>query len=437
MQPRRTREPRVFLGTQEISGLYRNLEAGMIELGVTARLVITHPHPFAYEQGTPNPWPARVASAAVLRHRRASGVAAAFWAGLFALSSVGVLLWSLVRFDTYIFGWGISILPGNLDIPVLRLFRKRVVVVLGHGSEARPPYMSTPAEGASSPPTDADIDELAARTRSVWSNVRRIEKWSDVVVGLPTTGHFFSRPFVDFYRLGVSTARSDAQVQAPDPESIVVLHIPSNPAVKGSETIRACMARIVERFPAVVYRELTGAPHAEVLEAIRGCSFVVDQLWSDIPMAAVGAEAAAEGRATIIAGYAWDVWARTLDEEDTPPTIMTAPELLEETIAAAVGSIEETLALGLRAREFVTARWSVRVVAANYLRVVTGEIPDEWMVHPSEVVYAWGCGVSKEKVETMVRALASRHGIGSLHWPSAKDVYGLVSEPATARESQD
>lgn len=427
--------PRVFLGTQEISGLYRNLEAGMAEIGIDARLVITHPHPFAYAQATRNPLPARLAAAAVLKHRDSVGLIRILSAMTFAIASTFLLLWSLPRFDSYVFGWGISILPGNADIPILRFFRKRVVVVLGHGSEARPPYMSTPPEGTDLPISAQTAHVLNERTREVWSRVRRIERWSNVVVGLPTTGQFFSKPFVNFYRLGVSTTASTwspprEHSQADEP--IVVLHVPSNPVVKGSAVIRDCMAAITAEFPNVVYRELANVPHSDVIDAIRECTFVVDQLWSDIPMAAVGAEAAAVGRASIVSGYAWDVWSNLLKPEDTPPSIMTTPERLKDSIVDAIRKLDETNTIGIRAREFVRSNWSEAAVAENYLRVLSGDIPDDWMIAPSDVDYGWGCGVSKADVTTMVAGLVSVHGPEALRWSAAPDVYSFLGESRPA-----
>jgi hypothetical protein len=427
--------PRVFLGTQEISGLYANLEAGFAEIDIPARLVITHPHPFGYAQASRNPWPARAASAAVLRHRRSSGVARVLAASGYALASLFLLVWSLPRFDAYIFGWGISILPGNLDLPILRLFRKRVVVVMGHGSEARPPYMSNPDQ---SPPLDRPgLDRLAASTSRVAASARKIERWADVVIGLPTTGQFFTKPFVNFYQLGVATALTsgprDLAQDGDDPDRIVVLHVPSNPAVKGTAQIRECMEAIVAANPYVEYRELSGVPHDEVVSALRECTFVVDQLWSDIPMAAVGAEAAAEGRATVIGGYAWDIWPNLLEPHAVPPAVMTSPEDLQMTIERCIGDLDATREIGRRAREFVSEAWNRAAVARNYAEVIRGAVPSGWLVDPSRIRYGWGCGTSKENIETMVSQLVDAHGVDALCWPAAREVYGLAGTPTTDR----
>lgn len=427
----RIREPRVFLGTQEISGYYGGLEAGLIEIGIPARLVTTHPHPFGYPQGRANPWPAAMASRAVLLHRRSSGVVRLFSAAAFAGASVLLLLWSIPRFDVFVFGWGISILPGGLDVRILTLLGKRVISVLGHGSEARPPYMSTPP--GELPLSAAELRRLRDATAATAERVRRIQRWSTYTVGLPTTAQFLERPFVDFYRLGLPTPprerATDARVGPGG--GITVVHVPSNPAVKGTEFIRACMREICDADPRVRYVELSNRPHAEILDALASATLVVDQLWSDIPMAVVGTEAASLGTATVISGYAWPEWQARWATDDLPPTILATPDTLRDDIERAIADVDGTRDLGETARAFVATRWSLDAVARNYRRLIRAEIPAAWVVDPTECRYAWGVGVARERVQSMVEDLVGAYGVESLRWDAAAEVYGLSRRGAS------
>lgn len=421
----RSRTPRVFLGTQEISGYYGGLEAGLLAIGVEARLVTTHPHPFGYTQARANPRPAAWASRAVLLHRRSSGVVSVIAAAAYVAASILLLLWSLPKFDVFVFGWGISILPGNLDIPVLRLFRKQVISVLGHGSEARPPYMSTPP--AELPLSPTELRALRDATAATARKVRRVERWSTRTVGLTTTAQFFRHPFVDFYRLGLPTTQRerDGIPRPPIDGELVVVHVPSNPAVKGTVFIRSCMERIMAANPHVRYVEISNRPHAEVIEALESATLVVDQLWSDIPMAVVGTEAASLGTATVISGYAWPEWHSRWSSEDLPPTILSTPDTLQPDIEGALADPESTRAVGAAARAFVATRWSPETVARNYLRLMVDDVPREWVVDPAGCRYGWGVGVGRDRVESMVAALVDAYGVGSLHWPAAVEVYDL------------
>ncbi|MBX3099080.1 MAG: hypothetical protein KF761_05820 [Salinibacterium sp.] len=418
--------PTVFLGPLEISGYYGNLEAGLREIGTAARLVTLHPNPFGFTQSTPNPWPARAAQRWVLRHRVWPTPLRLISGGMFVLSSIALLLWTIPRFSHYVFSWGTTILPRGLDLPILRFLGKTVVVVVGHGSEARPPYMGTQ-------PVGITADRLAAETASVVRRLRHIERWATTVVGLPTTSQFLTRPFVDFYAVGLPTPPAPVVTPSSLSDEIVVLHVPSKPEVKGSALIRAAMDEVLATRPHVRYVELTGRPHDEILSAIASSSLVVDQAWSDIPMAVVGTEAAAQGVATVIGGYAWAEWERLLDDDSRPPTITSAPEDLASTIARAVDDIAGTRQIGTDARAFVTRRWSLAAVATRFESILLGDPDPHWVVDPTDVSYAWGCGVPRERVERLVASLVERGGIRALHWRGAAAAYGIDQAEAEPR----
>jgi hypothetical protein len=420
------RQPSVFLGTQEIAGYYVNLEAGLVEIGVNARLVTTHPHPFDYGQGQENPWPAAFASRAVLSHRKASGVPRMFFAALYLLGSILTLLWALPRYRVFVFAWGISILPGNIDVLILRMFGKRVISILGHGSEARPPYMSTPRGDL--PLSEDLLEKMNAETRTIAQTVRRLEAWSTVTVGMLATAQFFTRPFVDFYQIGLPTPRrEDARALKVSQTSsgFIVLHVPSNMAVKGTARIREAMDAIVKKHPHVRYRELSGVPHEEVMGAMREADLVVDWLWSDIPMAVVGTEAASLGTPTVISGYAWPLWDawEKLHPGKRPPAIFATPQTLLDDIERAIVDSEGTRRLGAQAREFVQSQWSHEQVARNFLPLLVGDVPAEYVLEPSDVTYLWGAGVSRAAVLSMVTALVQKYGQESLRWPGASGRY--------------
>lgn len=417
----------VFLGPLEISGYYANLEAGFLETGVEARLVTLYPNPFGYEQAQRNPWPARAAHAWVLRHRRWPAPMRLVSGSLFVLSSVALLLWTLPRFSHYVFSWGTSILPMNADLLLLRLLRKTVVTVVGHGSEARPPYMSTQQVGISAA-------DLAAQTDYVYRHVRRVERWSDIVVGLPTTSQFLSRPFVDFYSLGLPTPQAQVADSPAQTTAVVVLHVPSKPEVKGTALIRAAMSEVRATRPHVTYVELTGVPHAEILSAIEASTIVVDQAFSDIPMAVVGTEAASRGVPSVIGGYGWELWERLRDNGGHPPAVTCAPEDLARTIGSVVDDPSLARDTGRDARAFVATRWTCSAVAQRFLDVLQGQAHPTWIVDPHSVSYAWGCGVSRERVNELVTMLVNRDGVPALRWDGAAAAYGLdqaEAEPNT------
>ena len=71
-----------------------------------------------------------------------------------------------------------------------------------------------------------------------------------------------------------------------------------------------------------------------MLEEIDKCDFVVDQLYSDSPLAGFAAEAASFQKIPVVGGYGWDEIRQTMSEGDIPPAKLCHPDNL-------LGAVEE------------------------------------------------------------------------------------------------
>jgi hypothetical protein len=415
----------IFLGIHEIAGYYVNLEAGLRENGVNARLVTTRPHPFEYGQGQANPWPAEFASNGVRGFRSANPIAKMWFGAQFLVGSFLTLLWAIPRYNTFVFGWGMSFLPGNIDVLFLRLCGKNVVSVLGHGSEARPPYMSTPPEPL--PLSSAHLACIAKETSHIARRVRRLERWSTHTIGMLATAQFLTKRFIDFYYIGLPTPSREIPTQDVSSEQFTILHVPSNMAVKGTLHIRDAVEQVIKRHPHVKYVELSGVSHDEVMTAMSKASVVVDWLWSDIPMAVVGTEAASMGTATVISGYAWpqwDAWEKK-NPGRRPPALYATPDTIQDVIERAVVEHNKTKNTGLDARQFITKNWAPSCVAATFVQALEHLLPKEGYLEPKDVTYLWGAGVAQQDVQKNVSDLIRAHGPDALQWDRGVALYGL------------
>ncbi len=121
--------------------------------------------------------------------------------------SLGLLLiawfiYCIFKYDVFIFGFGTSMLPYNLDLPLLKLLKKRVISNLAHGSEARPPYIDgfyQSKDGVA--PSLKEIARFAASNRKT---VLRHQTYASIVIGAPfSTSHFADRPFINHFALGI------------------------------------------------------------------------------------------------------------------------------------------------------------------------------------------------------------------------------------------
>lgn len=89
-----------------------------------------------------------------------------------------------------------------------------------------------------------------------------------------------TEPFLYFYpdeNFALNAGKFD------DLSKIVIMHAPSNPLLKGTDIIRAAMARIRSRFPTVEYVELLNVPNEEVLATLDRAHIVVNQLHAQMP----------------------------------------------------------------------------------------------------------------------------------------------------------
>ena len=404
---------RVFVGPVEIAGHYGRLASGLKGLGVEAVAVDLSGHPFRYDEARHDVMVIRLAVAVANRSRRpgAPRPMKAVWRGLEVIVRAILLAWTLVRCDAYIFGFGSTILYGH-ELPLLRLLRKRVVFVF-NGSDARPSYVDGADMAAS---LGRSTDDCIRMTRRKKDNIRRIERYADAVVSQPAFSHFFERPVVDFFRLGIpsSPPAADGTPGGRVGHEIRILHSPSHPEVKGSDRIRETVEALKLSGMPLALTELRGVANATVLAEIAGADFVIDQIYSDAPMVGFATEAAAAGVPAIVGGYAWPELGRIYPDDTMPPVEQCHPDGL----AAAVSRLAEDEGyrrrLGARARRFVEGPWAPDRVAERYLAVLRGEIDPDWLFDPGTLQYILGVGLTERRARELVRAVLARGGRAAL-----------------------
>jgi hypothetical protein len=400
---------RVFIGPVEIAGYYSRLAAALRGIGVDAVAVDLSDHRFNYGQKHPTSvwvraavWAARGSRAA----RARPTLARMSWRFLQLVTRVGLLGWSLWRFDAYIFGFGETLLFGR-ELPLLRLLRKRIVFAF-NGTDARPPYI----DGADMAPSRAiSIEECIDLARRKKAKLRRLERYADAIVAQPAFSHFFERPVVDFFRIGVPWRSAGAARSAErDDDEIRILHSPSDPEVKGSGQIRAVVEELRRRGRHLRLVELREVPNDVVRSEIARADFVIDQLYSDAPMVGFATEAAAAGVPAIVGGYAWPELRQMYPGEALPPVEQCHPDGLATAIERLADDAGYRQALGARARAFVETEWAPRQIAERYLAILEGRAPADWLYDPATLRYVAGVGLPERRSREIVAAVLERGG---------------------------
>lgn len=416
--------PRVLIGTKEVAGYYHRLAGGLRDLGVPVTTVGISAHVFHY--GTVG---AR-SVAVVARYERSSSLfekaprrrIALKLRNLirFCFDTLALLHWAIPRHDVFIFGFGSSLLFRRLDIPLLKLFGRRTIAMLGHGSETRPAYI----DGAQLQVNGTPISGTVSRRRvnSIRRNLAPFLRWADVIVSAPLSAQHLKDLTLNSFALGLP---NDTMCHRESPDTVDddnashrsltrILHAPSHPIAKGTAKIRAAIESLKQKGHQIDYVEVSGQPHAVVQAELLRCDFVVDQLYSDTPMAGFAAEAAAHGKPAVVGGYGWESLRGFVNEEAWPPSAICHPDETEATIEQLIIDPAYRLQLGARAREFVTTHWTSRQVAERYLRLIEGNIPRDWWFDPLQVCYVHGAGMPEKLAKESIRRIVQRYGVRAL-----------------------
>jgi hypothetical protein len=285
-------------------------------------------------------------------------------------------------------------------------------VIVFTGSYHRPPYLCGHAIRINGNPR-----VLAAESKRLRLRVARAERWASAVVALPASAQFHRRPFVDFLKIGIAFDPPDIEagglVVDRAHDDVRLLHCPTDPAAKGTAEIRRSVARCRGRGLNITLREITGRPNIEVLEAIQSCDFVVDELYSDTPMAKFATEAAYYAKPAVVGSYAAATY-RDGEGEGLPPSLLCHPDELHDAITALATDATMRRDLGLRAQRFVTSQWTPMAVAERLLTLLNGAAPPDWIVDPREIRYVHGWGAPEATVRAAIRRMLDELGVDSL-----------------------
>ena len=404
--------PRIFIGPTEIAGIAQCLHEGFREHGVVSEVILSVAHPFQYGEPTRIWWQRiwqRLGAVRVglgrdkLLRKGVSVLVHHFWGWL-------VLFVALQRFDAFIFLFGQTFTNSRLELWLLRLMRKKIVFIYA-GSESRPPCVDGGIyPGLADDPIPSAVTLLAA-TRRCKKRVVMQEKYADYIVCSPATAHFLTREYINWFAMGLPKKLDSHPKPLGEISNLVkILHGPSNPLVKGSLVIQQTIQELIDEGHPIELIKLQGVTHARLLEELAHCDFVVDQIYSDTPMAALATEAAFFGKPSVVGGYFAAEIGGCLTTKQIAPSLFVEPSKLKSAIQFFIEYPEMRRDLGRKAQIFVRDQWSARAVAGRYLQLLNGKPDEAWWSDPYSIRYVAGCGLPLERAKRMVGTLLDTYG---------------------------
>lgn len=457
---RKSRPPRVFLGVREVAGYYANLERGFAALGVPCTRLITARHRFEYAQTT---WLERQAIAlsefyATLDQKRLWGLCLAR-----VILTIEKLLiaWVIRRHDIFIFGAMTSLrgcLSGKRKFTDLRKIARdgKTAIFVFHGSEVRPPWLNGTTK-------DHTITALIDRDAEIEGFLARIEPHCDAIVSHPPMAVKQRKPFAQYLAIGVPFSAPAAAQGGPAAASAPpqpyrkgvdrtrILHAPSLPEFKGTAVIEAMLQDLQADGHLIDYIKIAGMPHRHVLAELGQADLVIDQVYSDTPMAHFATEAAFFGVPSVVCGLDLHKLDGHLQDAFRPPSRIGHPDALRDLVLDLIQNPGERRDLGAQAQAFVRDRWAPEAVAQRFLDLASGKAPSEWFHDPTTeppLTGGWGMSVPLWKYNVMRHFLY--HGLleeeRTTLGPLAQQLYALCmagleasnqTSPGAAGETAD
>jgi hypothetical protein len=406
---------KVFVGLTEIAGYYGNLKRGLEQLGVECTFIDLNDHPFEYSRDVQANILTRLLKK-VLKKRLLSAqshlIVNIWWKVLCIILRISLFCWAFIQYDVFIFGFASSFLS-FYDLPILKCCRRRIIYVF-HGSDSRPPYIDGYMKTIHGDLETGQYISLIKRQKEI---VAKIERYADVIISHPLSSQLHEKWFVPLTVIGIPYHISHTYLNYSTTSiehKIRILHSPSNPETKGTLSIRHAIEKLRAKGYGIEFIEISGEPNVVVLEEIARCDFVVDQLYSDTMMAGFATEAAFLGKPSVVAGYAESEVRRIFAADKIPPVHYCHPNEIEEAIEQLIVNREYRAELGARAKAFVETNWAPKKVAERYLQLIEGNMPQDWLYDPKDIVYLHGYGLSESSTEKFIKALIQDGGIEAL-----------------------
>jgi hypothetical protein len=427
---------KIFMGLKEIAGHYNKLKFGFDEIGVKSTFLDLSYHPFKYSDQKQNVV-SRIVKKLVEKRRqsikRENLISRIFAFSLWKVIKMIVFIYAVIKYDVFVFSFNSSFFS-FYDLPVLKFMKKKIIYRF-HGADCRPAFLSGGLVGDSK---NFNVEECIRRTLKKKRMLKKIEKYADVIISNPLFSHFLERPFVLGPRIGIpSKIHTHEDKKDKDKElstvnrsegKVRVLHAPSHREAKGTGKIRMAVANLQKRGCAVELVEIHGKENKVVLAELPRCDFILDQLYSDTPMAALTVEAAFFSKPAVVGGYAKEENSKFYPPGHIPPSYYCHPDNYEDAVLQLIEDEDYRLELGRRAKEFVDTNWRPAIIAERYLQLIGNNIPKDWWYDPKDIRYVHGAGLSEKRAKEVLQSIIETGGKEALQLSDKPELEQLFVE---------
>lgn len=270
----------------------------------------------------------------------------------------------LVNHDIFIFLSSSCLLPSYVDLPILKLFRRKIVVYFC-GCDVRhfEPVEEEARRLSFKYYTCKDCQRRA--TCSLKKKVRRIkhiERYADLIFTCPDCAHLISRQYQFLWNpVNVDSVMYHNRLNCEQP---LIIHAPSAPYKKGTSYVLDAIDRLRKDGYQFEFQLLQGISNVEVREILSRADICIDQLMSR-GYGVFAVESMAAGCAVL-----GSVSKEYMDYPGELPIIPTDPDNIYENLKMLLNNSKLCHELGRKGREYQEKYHNPRKIANNIIRLL-------------------------------------------------------------------
>jgi glycosyltransferase involved in cell wall biosynthesis len=262
-----SKELKIFIGPTEIGKIGGTLACAFREKGIKVTVVRNNPNPF--QDGMMYDQTIQFDSLKTLKRR---------------FMRLQFFIKILCQHNALIFLFGQTLLPNNLDLPFLKLFRKKTIMwFLGSDIISYEDVEKTKKKvGVKSFQRESKKESPEVMRRKI-QMIRKIEKYVDHIIADPSIAHLLKRNYIGLdAESGIHIPIDIINIRysnVPNPNPIII-HAPSNEEGKGTAYIIEAVKRLEKEGYSFDFRLCKDMSNTQVREILSEGDIAVDQLFS-------------------------------------------------------------------------------------------------------------------------------------------------------------
>jgi glycosyltransferase involved in cell wall biosynthesis len=335
--------PRVFLGLENIAGIFTSLKKGFNELGIDADYYSITPHMFSYKTDkiikySPSP---------VVRK----------------LQKFFLMLKMALRYDYFIFDSEGTLLPDFKDVRLFKKFGKKCVVVFTGCDVRMPEHVAGFKWNCCLECNDAYKVHVGCFLETKPAKTKKIEANFDLIVCPEEAAGDLSKKYFNIL-FPVDANKFTVTPPETQKRKLRILHAPSSEVYKGTHHIIPVIESLKQKYD-FDFKKIQEVSIDELYKEVQQADLLIDQMLVGF-YGVLSTEAMAMGK-PVICYIRPDIWEKIKDD---CPVINADPDTLEQTLENILKNPEMLKEIGIKSRKYVEKYHDAKVIAKQYLEIL-------------------------------------------------------------------